>query len=147
MGKPVSINSPNIYAAAAVEDTSGIDPLLKKPYLELLELAHTIVDALEEKKGEDILLLDLAEVATFTSMFVICSAASERTLRALSNEVLRVIKENYGLRPLQVEGDSASGWILLDYGGVILHLFSPAVREYYALEQLWSDGRVVLRMT
>ena len=113
---------------------------------ELLDLAHTIVDALEEKKGEDILLLDLAEIASFTSMFVICSGGSERTLKALSNEVRRVVKEKYALRPLQVEGDSASGWMLLDYGSVILHIFSPNLRDYYALEQLWSDGRVVLRM-
>jgi ribosome-associated protein len=113
---------------------------------ELLELAHTIVDALEEKKGEDILLLDLAEVASFTSMFVICSGGSERTLKALSSEVRRVVSEKYALRASQVEGDSASGWMLLDYGGVILHLFSPELRDYYALEQLWADGRVVLHM-
>jgi len=113
---------------------------------ELLELAHTIVDALEEKKGEDILLLDLAGVASFTSMFVICSGRSERTLKALSNEVRRAVKEKHGIRPMQIEGDSASGWMLLDYGGMILHIFSPDLRDYYALEQLWSDGRVVLRM-
>jgi ribosome-associated protein len=47
---------------------------------------------------------------------------------------------------MQIEGDSASGWMLLDYGGVILHLFSPDLRDYYALEQLWADGRVVLHM-
>lgn len=113
---------------------------------ELLELAHTLVDVLDEKKGEDILLLDLAGIASFTSMFVICSGGSERTLKALSNEARRVVNEKYGLRPLQVEGDSASGWMLLDYGGLILHLFSPDLRDYYALEQLWADGRVVLRM-
>lgn len=113
---------------------------------ELLELAHTLVDALEEKKGEDILLLDLTGVATFTSMFVICSGGSERTLKALSNEARRVVKEKFDLRPMQIEGDSDSGWMLLDYGGVILHLFSPDLRDYYALEQLWADGRVVLRM-
>jgi ribosome-associated protein len=112
-----------------------------------LELAHTIVDTLELKKGEDILLLDIAGVATFTNLFVICSGGSERTLKALSDEVRSVVKERFERRPLQVEGDSKSGWILLDYGGVILHLFSPSLRQYYALEQLWSEGRVVLRMT
>ncbi len=111
-----------------------------------LELAHLIVDALEKKKGEDILMLDLAAVASFTDLFVICSGGSERTLRALSNEVRQEVKDKYALRPFQIEGDSKSGWILLDYGEVILHLFSPALREYYALEQLWADGRVVLRI-
>ena len=109
-------------------------------------LAHTIVDTLEDKKGEDILLLDLEGVASFTDLFVICSGGSERTLKALSNEVRKVVKQRYDQRPLQVEGDSRSGWILLDYGGVILHLFSPTLRDYYALEQLWTDGRVVLRI-
>lgn len=112
-----------------------------------LELAHTLVNTLEQKKGEDILLLDLAGVATFTDLFVICSGGSERTLKALSNEARRVVKEKHDRRPLQVEGDSKSGWILLDYGGVILHLFSPALRDFYALEQLWAEGRVVLHMT
>ena len=111
-----------------------------------LEIAHTIVEALEEKKGEDILLLDLVGIASFTNHFVICSGGSERTLKALSEEIRRVIKDAFDQRPMQVEGDSRSGWILLDYGGVILHLFSPALREYYGLEQLWSDGRVVLRI-
>lgn len=106
-----------------------------------------MVDALEEKKGEDILLLDLAGVATFTNLFVVCSGGSERTLKALSNEVRRVVREKHARRPLQIEGDSGSGWILQDYGEVILHLFSPALRDYYALEQLWAKGRVVLRMT
>lgn len=114
---------------------------------EFLELAHSIVNALEEKKGEDILLLDLNGVASFTNLFVICSGGSERTLKALSNEVRRMVKDTYDQRPLQVEGDSSSGWILLDYGEVILHLFSPALRDYYALEQLWAEGRVVLRMS
>ena len=113
---------------------------------EFFKLAHTIVDTLEDKKGEDILLLDLDGVASFTNLFVICSGGSERTLKARSNEVRKVVKERYDRRPMQVEGDSRSGWILLDYGGVILHLFSPTLRDYYALEQLWTEGRVVLRI-
>lgn len=112
-----------------------------------LELAHTMVDVLEEKKGEDILILDLAGVASFTNLFVMCNGKSARTLKALSSEVGRVVKEKYNRRPLQVEGDSKSGWILLDYGEVILHIFSPALRDYYALEQLWARGRVLLRMS
>lgn len=112
-----------------------------------LELAHTMVDVLEEKKGEDILILDLAGVASFTNLFVMCNGRSARTLKALSSEVGSAVKEKHDRRPLQVEGDSKSGWILLDYGEVILHLFSPALRDYYALEELWAAGRVVLRMT
>ncbi len=106
-----------------------------------------MVDVLEEKKGEDILILDLAGVASFTNLFVMCNGRSARTLKALSSEVGSAVKEKHDRLPLQVEGDSKSGWILLDYGEVILHLFSPALRDYYALEELWAAGRVVLRMT
>ena len=113
---------------------------------EWLELAHQIVSTLEEKKGEDIVLLDLLEVSTFTDYFVICSASSERTLQALAEEVQRRVplpRDEPGPRK---EGAAASGWLLLDYGGVILHLFSPETRAYYRLEDLWREGSVLLRV-
>lgn len=111
-----------------------------------LDLAHTIVNTLDERKGEDILLLDLTEVCTFTDLFVICTGGSERTLKALSTEVQRRVELNHKADPLHVEGDPASGWVLLDYGSVILHLFSQELRGYYGLEQLWGGGKVLLRM-
>lgn len=77
---------------------------------------------------------------------MICTGASERTLKALSGEVQRRVKAKHKSKPLQVEGDPSSGWILLDYGEVILHLFSAALREYYALEELWGEGKVLLRI-
>lgn len=113
---------------------------------EWLETAHKIVDALEEKKGEDIVLLDLIEVSTFTDYFVICSAASERTLQALAEEVERRVRMPRGEPGPRREGSAASGWLLLDFGGVILHLFSPETRAYYRLEELWREGRVLLRV-
>jgi len=113
---------------------------------ETLSLAHTIVDALESKKGEDIVLLDLTALGAFTDYFVICSGPSERTLKALSDEVQKVVKEKFNRKALSVEGESGAGWILLDFGQVILHLFSPAVRTYYQLEELWREGPVLLRI-
>lgn len=112
-----------------------------------LELAHTIVNTLDERKGDDILLLDISEVASFTDLFVICTGASERTLKALSGEVQRRVKAQHKSKPLQIEGAPSSGWILLDYGEVILHLFSAKLREYYALEELWAEGQVLLRIS
>jgi ribosome-associated protein len=113
---------------------------------EALSLAHTIVETLEEKKGEDVLLLDLTSVCTFTDYFVICTGSSERTLQALADEVLRRTKLGRGVASTQVEGSPHSGWMLLDYGGVILHLFSPESRNYYRLEDLWKAGKVLLRL-
>lgn len=112
---------------------------------DILTLAHRIVDTLEEKKGKNILLLDLREVCTFTDYFVICTGISERTLRALSQDVQKKVKSGYE-RHANVEGSPEDGWILLDYGGVILHLFSPKLRDYYRLEELWRDGQVLLHM-
>lgn len=113
--------------------------------MDTLELAHTIVEALEEKKGEDIIILDIEETSLLANYFVICSGTSPRMIDALSEAAFDVVKQKYGVRP-RVEGSPNGGWILADYGDVILHLFSPDTRDYYALEELWSDGRVVLHL-
>ena len=113
---------------------------------EPLQLAQKIVDLLDEKKGEDILLLDLQEISSITDYFVLCSGPSERTLKALADEVQKKLKNEDSVMALSVEGDPEGGWILVDYGSVILHIFSPAVRLYYQLEELWRDGQVLLRI-
>ena len=111
-----------------------------------LKLAQTVIDILEDKKGEDILLLDIQEISSFTDYFVICSGPSERTLRALSDEVQKKLKPDQHKQAMSVEGDPEGGWILVDYGDVILHIFSPAVRAYYQLEELWGEGRILVRI-
>ena len=111
-----------------------------------LSLAHAIVETLEEKKGEDITLLDLLGVASFTDYFVICTCSSERTLHALADEVHRRVKTKERSGSAKVEGGASSGWVLVDCGGVILHLMSPAARDYYRLEELWQAGKVLLRV-
>ncbi|RME86111.1 MAG: ribosome silencing factor [Caldilineae bacterium] len=108
-------------------------------------LAHTIVDILDERLAEDILLLDIAEVAPFADYFVIATATSERQSQALVDALLEDLRDRK-IRPLHVEGESFSGWQLLDYGSVIVHLFSPEKRAYYQLEELWSNAKVVVRM-
>jgi len=111
-----------------------------------LPLAHKIVGALEAKKGEDILLLDLLGVCSFTDYFVLCTCSSERTLHALGDELLEHVRISEDHAPARREGDAHSGWVLLDYGGVIVHLLSPSARDYYKLEDLWSSGKVLLRV-
>lgn len=105
-----------------------------------------MVDVLEEKKAEDIVLLDLREVSDVTDYFVICSGASERQLRTLADEAERAAKERHGRRPRRVEGRAESGWVLVDFGDVVMHAFSEALRQFYALEKLWQRGRVVVRI-
>ena len=110
-----------------------------------LEIAHTIVTALEERKGENILLLDINETTIIADYFVICSGTSPRMLDALIDSVIKDVKTKFKMRP-RSEGKSQSGWVLADYGGVVVHLFSPDRREYYNLEDLWREGKVVLHL-
>lgn len=113
--------------------------------LDTLELAHTIVSALEDKLGEDILLLDIRAVAPLADYFVICSGTSDRMLGALENAVQREVKTKHKIRP-RVEGSPGDGWVLADYGDVIVHLFSPDRRDFYRIEELWSEGKIVLHL-
>lgn len=110
-----------------------------------LELAHTIVDALEEKKGENIILLDLQKVAMFTDFFVICSGTSDRMLDALADGAENAAREKHAVKGHR-EGQPASGWVVVDFGQVIVHLFAPEVRDYYKLEDLWREGKILLRL-
>lgn len=111
-----------------------------------LSLAHKVVNTLEEKKGENILLLDIKDLGSFTDYFVICDGVSERTLKALSNEVQKAVKQEFSIHAWGVEGKPEAGWILVDYGDVVLHLFSPEQRSYYQLEELWNKGKVLLHI-
>jgi ribosome-associated protein len=110
-----------------------------------LELAHTIIDALEEKKGENILLLDLQKVAMFTEYFVICTGTSDRMLDALADGVNEKSRQIHKVKG-RVEGHSAGGWMVVDFGSVIVHLFAPETRDFYKLEELWKEGKVLLRL-
>lgn len=103
------------------------------------------MDALEEKKGENIILLDIHELADFAEYFIICSGTSDRMLRALAEAVLDKVKQTYQQNGRQ-EGRPEDGWLLIDFGDVIVHLFSPDRRSYYRLEELWGRGKVVLRL-
>ena len=110
-----------------------------------MEIARTIATVLEDKKGEDILLLDIHELADFTEYFVICSGTSDRMLQALADEAIEQIRKRYDMRG-RIEGLPQDGWVLVDFGDIILHLFSPDRRDYYRLEELWSKGRMLLHL-
>ncbi len=105
-----------------------------------------LVDALQDKKGIDILVLDLHSQAIFADYFVLCSGDSEPQLRALMQAAQAEAKKIGGRMPKGVEGMPADGWILIDFGDVVVHLFATEKRAYYDLESLWHKGRVVVRM-
>lgn len=115
--------------------------------MESLELANRITDVIVDRQGEDVLILDLREVTTFTDYFVICTANSRRQLDALQNAIREEMKQGDDRRLARsFEGDSNSGWILIDFNSVIVHLFSEEMRDYYQLEGLWKNARVVARI-
>lgn len=89
--------------------------------------------------------MDVIDIASFTDYFVIASGSSKRMLQSLSTSIARDIKTKFHKTSLP-QGNPDSGWIVLDYGDVVVHLFSPEQRSYYDLEELWSEGNVVLRL-
>ncbi|MCP4168195.1 MAG: ribosome silencing factor [Chloroflexi bacterium] len=120
-------------------------PSRRQNSLDTQTLAHTIIAILDDKQAEDILLLDIGETSPFADYFVIATATSERQSQALLsslNDELRPQK----IRALHIEGERTSGWQLVDYGNVIVHIFSPEQRSFYRLEELWSNAKVVVRM-
>ena len=113
--------------------------------LEPNKLAHVIVDAIAERLGSEIVLLDMEEVSLLADYFVICSADSTPQFKAIVDEVEKRAKDG-GARRLRVEGKADSGWVLLDYGSVVVHVFAPELRDYYDLEGLWKQARLVVRI-
>jgi ribosome-associated protein len=100
---------------------------------------------LENKKGEDIILIDLHDIAIFADYFVICSGSTNRMIQALVDSAIDQVKKDYRINA-RVEGQAEDGWMLVDYGDIILHIFSPQRRDYYRLEELWSEGKVLLHV-
>ena len=100
---------------------------------------------MENKKGEDIILIDLQGIAIFADYFVICSGSTDRMIQALVDSAIDQVKNEFRINA-RVEGQAGDGWMLVDYGDIILHIFSPQRRDYYRLEELWSDGKVLLHV-
>lgn len=104
-----------------------------------------MIDILEEKKGEKIVLLDIRDIAKFTDYFIICNGTSDRMLQSLADAVIEGAREKMKIHG-KIQGSPDGGWVVVDMGDVVIHLFSPDQRDYYRLEELWQDGKVVLRL-
>lgn len=104
-----------------------------------------IVNVLEDKLAENIVLMDISEISDFTDCFVIATASNPRLMRGLSKAIDEEIKLETGLNPI-IEGANTDDWVLLDYAYVVVHIFSEEARDYYNLENLWQAGKVVLSL-
>ena len=112
---------------------------------EPLDLARRIVELAEDKKAADRVVLELAPLTTLADYFVIVSGGSERQLDAIAEGIVEALRDEK-VRPIGREGTAASHWVLLDYGSVIVHIFTPPERDYYGLEKHWSEAKTILRV-
>ncbi len=110
-----------------------------------LDMARRIVELAEDKKAAEIVILDLIGLTTLADYFVICSGGSERQLDAIAEGIISSLRGE-GIRPIGREGTPASHWILVDFGSVIVHIFTPPERDYYSLEKRWSEAKTILRV-
>lgn len=116
--------------------------LIERPSL---EIARRVVELAEDKKAADIVLLDLSALTTFADYFVICSGGSERQLDAIADGIIEGLRAEK-TRPIGREGTAASHWVLVDFGTVVVHVFTPPERDFYQLEKHWSEAKTVLRV-
>jgi ribosome-associated protein len=114
--------------------------------LEAQALARRIVEIASDKLATDIVLLDIRPVATVADYFVVASTASDRQMQAVVRDLEQTLRNDDGVRPLRVEGKASSGWVLIDYGDVVVHLFSVEQRSFYRLEELWAAAVPLVRM-
>jgi ribosome-associated protein len=97
-------------------------------------------EAALEKKADDVVVLDVAETLVITGYFVVATGASDRQVKAIAEEVERVLREHASLKPIGREGEREAKWVLLDFADVVVHVFQPDEREFYRLERLWADA-------
>ncbi len=106
------------------------------------QLLREIVRYASDKKAVDVTVLDMRGVVGYTDWLVVCSGNTQRQTKAIHDGILEGCKHEHGLLPRRVEGLSRGDWILMDYLDVVVHIFTPATREYYRLEQLWGEAPV-----
>jgi ribosome-associated protein len=108
-----------------------------------LERAMVAARTAEANRGRDIAVLDMRAITPMFDYFVLATGSSRRQLHAMSEEIDHALEEGLGDKRLGIEGYIESRWILLDYGDIVIHLFEPETREYYALEELWAHAKRV----
>ncbi len=107
------------------------------------QLAKAAVDVASDKKASDVILLDIRNVSLIADYFVICSGRNTRQIQAIADAIDEELSKQ-GANVLHREGSAETGWLLLDYGDVIVHVFGQKEREYYRLERLWSEAKTVV---
>lgn len=105
-----------------------------------LDIANVATVAADAKKASDIVLINLIGTTDVCDYFLICTGSNNRQVDAIVDEVREKVNANCGLRPISCEGRESLSWVLVDYGSVCVHVFTPETRDYYRLERLWGDA-------
>ncbi len=111
-----------------------------RKYVESKEFAIIAAEAAGDKKAEDVLAIDVAELLVVTDYFVIATGRTNIQVKAIADEVEEQLRVRGGVKPIGREGVTEAKWVLLDYGDIVVHIFQPEEREFYRLEKLWSDA-------
>ena len=111
--------------------------------LEQEQMLHSICQKIYDKKGFNILTLDVRGVSNITDYFIVAEGNVEKHVQALSSAIIDELQSQLKLKPFRTEGERVGDWIVLDYGEVMVHLFISDLREKYALEQVWKEGKIV----
>jgi ribosome-associated protein len=122
--------------------------LLGRFLLDSNTLARQIIDIVEDKQAADIVMLDVKAMTSIADYFIIATIDNERQAKAIEDEMLQKLRIEQNIRPLSMEGveSNSGGWVLLDYGDVIVHLFTEEMRHFYNLEELWNKANVVIKV-
>jgi ribosome-associated protein len=103
------------------------------------------VEIASDKQASNIVLLDVRDLCSFADYFVFCTGDSQRQIHTILEDIEKTLKKE-GVLPHHLEGAPDTGWLLLDYGDAIVHIFSPEERDYYNLDGLWREGKAIVRM-
>jgi ribosome-associated protein len=114
-------------------------------FLEAEEIARLATELASEKQAMDIAMLDVRALCSFADYFVICTGETKRHIEAIWEDIGEILKSK-GVVPHHNEGTPDSGWMLVDFGSVIVHIFAPLERDYYQLEKLWDKAIPVVRI-
>lgn len=112
----------------------------KETPLESRELSLLAAEAAADKKADDIVIVEVAELLVVTDYFVICTGQNDRQVHAIADEVEDRLREKCGAKPMGREGAEEGKWVLLDFGDIVVHVFQPEERDFYRLERLWGEA-------
>jgi ribosome-associated protein len=124
-------------------ETATLTNINLNPEYTIEQLAFLAAEAADDRKAEDMLLINIGEVSTLADYLLIVTGFSKVQLRAISNSIIDKIEADLNRLPLRTEGQDRGGWILLDYGDLIVHIMMPEQREFYNLEAFWGHGETV----